>query len=64
MTRRRKAAGRGALDELAALGAELEVGLARLRQDAAAMGRSLTALEQTTAELCQDVTRLGERVEQ
>ena len=45
------------LDELAAL----EAGLARLREDAAAMDRSLTALERTTAELRQDVTRLGER---
>jgi|GEM_PF-2342173 len=49
------------LDELAALCAELEAGQARLRENAAAMDRSLTALEQTTAELRLDVTRLGER---
>ena len=51
------------LDELAALGEELLAGLARMREDVDAMGRSLTALEQITAELRQDVTRLGERVD-
>ena len=49
------------LDELAALCAELEAGQARLRENAAAMDRSLTALEQMTAELRPDLTRLGER---
>ena len=48
-------------DELAVLCAELEAGQARLRENAAAMDRSLTALEQTTAELRQDVTRVGQR---
>ena len=51
------------LEELAALGEELLAGLARMREDVDAMGRSLTALEQTTAELPRDVTRLGKRVD-
>ena len=36
-------------------------GLARMRETVDAMGRSLTTLERTTAELRQDVTRLGDR---
>ena len=54
--------------ELAALGEELLAELARLPETVDAMGRSVSVLERTTAELRQDVTRqdvtrLGERVD-
>jgi predicted nuclease with TOPRIM domain len=51
------------LDELAARGEELLAGLARMRNDGDAIGRSLTALEQTKVELRQDLTRLRKRVD-
>ena len=51
------------LDELVALMAELEAGQGRMRETVVVMGRSLSALEQTTAELRQDQTRLGGRVD-
>ena len=48
------------LDKLAALGAAVEAAMALLREDAVAIERSGTALEQTTVERRQDVTRLRE----
>ena len=50
-------------DELAASRAEVKPELARLRETEAAMDRSLTVPGRTTAELRQDVTRLGGRVD-
>ena len=51
------------LDVLAALRKVLLTAMARMREDVDAMGRSLPTLQQPSAELRREVTRLRERVD-